>query len=396
MAASRRSPPKSNRLAASAVVKPTARQVPSNTRLFLYVHAGGRCEFDGCNDYLLEHHVTKTPGNYAEMAHIYAFNAGGPRAKGRRGSVHDLTNLMLLCPKCHKEIDDNSDKWTVAVLRRFKRAHEDRVYMLTGTSPDRDTTAVLLRGLIAGKPVAISAADMQDAVAPRYVSRREACEIDLTAIPDSTDAGYWEQGAKTIRLKMQRCYEEHSGSHPPRHVSVFALAPIPLLMVLGECLSDKVPTDLYQRHRDSQSWRWKSTGEIVSFATERLRVGTEASRVALIVALSGGIAEADLPNEITGSYSVYRIAPTNAPQGTDILKIADSLRAFGAEYRRTVRQIVADHPKATAIDVFPAVPAPIAVAMGRDLLPKRDPILVVFDFNKARGGFTRSLEINRS
>lgn len=377
--------------AGAAVVKPQSRQVPAQTRLFLYVQAGGRCQFDGCNDYLLEHHVTRTNGNFAEMAHIFAFSSGGPRARKGQGNVHALSNLMLLCPKCHKEVDEHPDKWTPSVLRRFKRAHEDRVFMLTGTAPDRDTTAVVLRGLVAGKPVTISTAEMQDAVAPRYVSARDACEIDLTAFMDSTDPGYWEQGAKAIRQKVQRCLES-----PPRHISVFAVASIPLLMVLGESLSDKVPTDLYQRHRDPESWRWKATGQVTTFETQRLRTGSDGTRLALLVAVSGTLAEADLPPEIDLTYSVYRIIPSNAIPGTGVMEVAESLREFRSEYRRALRQLVTAHPQASEVAVFPAVPAPAAVAMGRDLLRKRDPVLAVYDFDKAQGGFKRTLEINKS
>ena len=50
-----------------------SRSIPKRTSLFLYVQAGGRCEFDGCNKYLLEHYPTETVGNFAEQAHIWAF-----------------------------------------------------------------------------------------------------------------------------------------------------------------------------------------------------------------------------------------------------------------------------------------------------------------------------------
>jgi len=62
-----------------AVVKPPARSVPARTRLLLYVRAGGRCQFDGCNRYLLEHHLTKAEGNFAQIAHIWAFSEHGAR-----------------------------------------------------------------------------------------------------------------------------------------------------------------------------------------------------------------------------------------------------------------------------------------------------------------------------
>jgi hypothetical protein len=32
----------------------------------LFARAAGRCEFDGCNRLVIEHHVTKEAGNYGE------------------------------------------------------------------------------------------------------------------------------------------------------------------------------------------------------------------------------------------------------------------------------------------------------------------------------------------
>ena len=49
-----------------------ARQVPYPTQIYLFSIAGGRCEFQGCNHYLLEHPLTLTKGNYAQEAHIVA------------------------------------------------------------------------------------------------------------------------------------------------------------------------------------------------------------------------------------------------------------------------------------------------------------------------------------
>ena len=63
-----------------ALQKPRSREVPDKTRIFLFVRAGGRCQFDGCNRYLIEHHLTKDDGIFAQMAHIWAFGDAGPRA----------------------------------------------------------------------------------------------------------------------------------------------------------------------------------------------------------------------------------------------------------------------------------------------------------------------------
>src|SRR3989304_555255 len=78
-------------------------------RLLLFVRAGGRCEFDGCNEYLLRHHLTLTEGNFAEMAHIVAFKPDGPRGKSSPGRAarRDRQSRGLLGPPCHKLIDNN-------------------------------------------------------------------------------------------------------------------------------------------------------------------------------------------------------------------------------------------------------------------------------------------------
>ncbi len=55
-------------------VKDVTRHIKISVQLQLYVLAGGRCEFDGCPNYLIEHHLTHTRGNFAQMAHVVAFS----------------------------------------------------------------------------------------------------------------------------------------------------------------------------------------------------------------------------------------------------------------------------------------------------------------------------------
>jgi len=54
------------------------------------------------------HHRTLTAGNFAQAAHIVAFKDNGPRGNVQDGpdDINRITHLMLLCPTCHKLIDD--------------------------------------------------------------------------------------------------------------------------------------------------------------------------------------------------------------------------------------------------------------------------------------------------
>lgn len=377
-------------------VRKPGRDIPEKTRLFLYVRAGGLCEFDGCRRYLLEHYPTFTPGNFGQMAHIWAFSPDGPR--GHEGvdpaDVNHIANLILLCPQCHKQVDDHPDQYSVAVLRRFKRAHEDRIFRLTSTDPARRTVALRLTANIGDHAVEITHPAMQDAVAPRYFNPREVVDIDLTRLRDHGTPAYWAMARAEIARKVERLYEKSQEDGPVTHVSVFALAPIPLLVLLGSQLSNKVATSFFQRHRDTQSWVWQDGPRSAAYTFEQRQAGTDPKSVALIYSLSGRIHASDLPSIIDITFSVYELGLSSEAPHPRFLKTEADLDAFRAAHSDAIRAIVARHEGVERLHVLPAVPAPVAVAMSWELLPKRDPALLIFDYDKQRGGFQPILEVN--
>ncbi len=377
-----------------ALFKPWGREVPTKTRVFLFVRAAGRCQFDGCNRYLLEHHLTHADGIFAQMAHICAFSKRGPRGRQGGQAVHDVSNLILLCAECHKLVDDHPEEYTTDVLRKHKLAHENRVFMLTGTQPDRHTVALVLLARIAGRTVSVSLPEMQQAVAPRYIGAQDVITVDLTAIPDHPSSEYWKSTASAIQAKVQLLYEQTFERGPIRHLSVFALGAIPLLVHLGACLSDKVPLTLYQRHRDADDWKWKEVGETVSYEFRTLQRGSCSTSVALLLSLSGRIQPDDLPAVIDASFTTYEITLASVEPTPNFLDLEASLQAFQEVFMSSVRHLVACHPELQTIHLFPAVPAPVAISVGRDLMPKRDPGVLVYDYDRRVGGFTPTLEVN--
>ena len=394
--AERRSKLKSRPVAPSgSPVKIAGRSVRASTRLLLFVRAGGRCEFDGCNGYLLEHPLTLAEGNFAQVAHIVAFSRGGPRGKKSftSGYVNDIANLMLLCPQCHKLIDDHPDQYTVVALEKYKEKHEERIYHVTGLGPDLKTSVVQLKARIAGQSVAIPAAQVTEAVAPRYPTDPRGCIIDLTTI---TAAGkeFVTVAANTIQQRITRLYEPGMDVHETRHISLFALAPIPLLVYLGNQISNKVPVEAYQRHRDTEDWVWKDSGTPVGYRFERLRQGTDRASVALVLSLSGKIHLDSLPKEIDLRFSVYELTLAGIEPNPSFLRRRDDLIKFGETYRLLLRTIAREHGHIEAIHLFPAVPAPVAVFCGKELLPKVDPRLLVYDYDKKTGGFSLTIEVN--
>lgn len=378
----------------SAVQRP-GRGIPRVLELALVARAAGRCEFKGCNLFLFNHHLTGRSGNFAQRAHIVAFSSGGPRGrkKMRPADLNKIANLMLLCAGCHKVVDDHPKEHPVSFLKGWKRAHESRIKAVTSAGPEMQTTIIQLRGVIAGQHVDIPAGDVRQAILPRFPAGHEDEHvIDISGISSESPEIF-----AAARREIQRCLRpilqgglESTG---PRHYSVFALAPIPTLVALGYELGDKIRVDLYQRHRDTESWKWKVDGPELEFVAAKLSDGTDPSRVALLLSVSGRVTMEDLPPDLATAASCYQITPTACEPGLSILRRREDLSAFKGIYRRLLADLHALHPGMRELHLFPAIPAPIAVACGRELLPKIAPEIVVHDL--VRGTFFEKLRINR-
>ena len=380
----------------SAVVKVPSRDISEKTKLILYVIAGGWCEFEGCDNYLIKHPLTHDPGNFAQMAHIVAFKEEGPRGKSanRPKDINALENLMLLCQPCHHLVDkERPQDYPREKLEAFKRKHEERIYWQTKVREDYKTTVVQLKSLINGQMVDIPVSNVKAAVAPRYVSDPRGYIIDLTGI-EGSDESFYRSARATIKSKVARLYDAGMEVEQTQHISLFALAPIPLLVYLGNRLSNKVAVDAYQRHRDTEDWLWKSSGETVGHIFRTVRAGSDANKVALLMSLSGSLSLEKLPPEIDNGFYVYEITLAKGTPSPTYLRLKEDLNNFREVYQHSLRFIEKEHHSLKEIHLFPAVPAPVAVHCGRELLPKVDPVLRVYDNDKKKGGFKFVFAVN--
>lgn len=91
----------------------------------LFAASGGRCAFPRCTTDLLP----ASGAVLAEVAHINAASAGGPRfdSSQRQEERHGFDNLILLCPTHHALIDSAPNQYGAHALREMKNVHEKEV-----------------------------------------------------------------------------------------------------------------------------------------------------------------------------------------------------------------------------------------------------------------------------
>ncbi len=198
---------------ASPVDDVTSRAIDPKIRLHLFVVAGGHCEFTGCNDYLIEHHLTLTPGNFAEMAHIVAFKEKGPRGDvaDRPENINNISNLMLLCPKCHKLIDDHPADHPREKLEEMKHAHEMRVRLGTSLGPEMRTSIVIFQAPIGGHHISVSPDDVRKAISPRYPASLPGTIVDLRTLAGSPDRNFLAAAQDQITNKVDSLFKTGGG-----------------------------------------------------------------------------------------------------------------------------------------------------------------------------------------
>jgi hypothetical protein len=250
---------------------------------------------------------------------------------------------------------------------------------------------MVLKARVGGDAVQVPFDQIIEATAPRYPSSSQPFEIDLTGFSDRGTA-FIRTASDEIEQRVKRFFDPGSEGFRAQHISVFALAPIPLLVFLGRQLTNKVPSEVFQRHRDTEDWTWKKAGRAARYTFRRRRAGNGRG-VALLLSLSGTIPLSTLPDDIRRTHTIYEITLDRMTPKPTYLRLRSDLETFRIVYQEALGAILKNHGLVRSIQLFPAIPAPVAVLCGRELLPKVHPRLRVYDYDKTKGGFDFTLEV---
>lgn len=378
--------------------KPKRPSIPRSVQLKLWIMSGGRCEFRGCNKPLWRDGLTLQESNYSNIGHIISWTPTGPRGDKVKSSklATDFKNLMLVCHDHNKTVDSSRlvAKYPVDLLLAFKKEHEARIKTLCGIKESNKSHILILKGKIGDYAPEIDEAEAYQAILPRYPADETGIHIDLTAIAaDSPE--FWKACVGEIKRAVESKIGARNDQQRVKHVSVFAFAPIPILMKLGHLLGDKISTDLFQFHRASQNWIWPETGEAIpAFTFHCVKDVPTAKDVGLLLSLSGRIHATEVAS-ITGSESALYEITVPAPDPL-FMKTKDQISSFRSIYWQAISEIRSKHGADCRLHLFPAIPLTIAVESGRSILPKVHPRILIYDNDKKHGGFRYIFDLQES
>jgi hypothetical protein len=361
----------------------------------LWGRAAGRCEFEGCNRPLWKSSVTQESVNVAEKAHIYSFSAGGARGNAGVSSdeLNSIDNLLLVCHDCHRTIDKEKDggRYPVALLQRMKANHERRIETVTGIAADKKSHVLLYGANIGQHRSPLQFAKAASALFPvRYPAEERALALGTIGSPiEERSASFWQREVDNLQSLFERRVRDRLAAGEVDHLSVFALAPQPLLVLLGTLLGDIVPADVYQLHREPPGWAWPPPPPVPPFVVH------EPDRIsgppALVLSLSATVTPDRIAAVLGPEVAIWMVS-VGAPHN-DVVKSREQLAHFRTLLRPLLDRIKAACGQAAPLHIFPASPVSLAVELGRVRMPKADMPWRIYDQVNELGGFVSALSI---
>jgi len=363
----------------------------------LWGRAAGRCQFNNCNRVLSYSPATRETRNVAEKAHIYAFSTGGPRAKNDRpdGWLNKIDNLLLVCHDCHVIIDkdDGPERYTAERLMDMKRRHEQRIEIATEVAPGMDSHVLTFGTYIGENQVLPVFRDAAAAMFPERFPAKDMIELGTrSGSQRDHDDAFWTEQRRDLIYQFDRQVRTPTERRDIAHLSIFALAPQPLLIQLGVLIGDIIPSDTFQRHREPPGWNWPTdTVDHPAFTISEPPHDCHGVP-ALVLAVSATVT-LDRITRVVGNDVAMWTVTVPAPHN-DIVKARAMVAGFRACMRPLLDRIKARHGHTTPIHIFPVLPVSLAIELGRVRMPKADTPWHLYDEQQSRGGFVRAFTLD--
>lgn len=370
--------------------------IPEKVKFRLWGKAGGRCEYEGCNARLWLDSLTQVEFNTAYIAHIIADQPGGPRGDSKLSELlkSDISNLMLMCDKHHRLIDrEDVSGHPVERLKAMKALHEERIEAVTNIAVDKQSHVILYGANIGAQGSPLSFHEAALGMLPdRYPASHRPVLLSLgnSSLEDRSPE-FWQFEGMQVRNMVAQQIRPRIKCGEITHLSVFALAPQPLLMLLGCELSDIPFAEVYQRRKEPQTWKWEDDPQSFDFTVIE-PTNPKAGDAALIFSLSATITNDRVTSVLGSDIPIWRV--TIPKPDNDFVRSRVQTEVFRKQMRSLLDQIKAAHGENATIHVFPAMPVSLAVDFGRVLNAKSDLPLAIYDQNINLGGFLKAMSIN--
>jgi len=363
--------------------------IPIAVERLIWARSAGRCQYAGCNKSLIGDAISGTENaSGAYLAHIVSAEPDGPRGDPVLSPrlAKDPSNLMLVCDVHHRVFDrDKVAEHPTELLMEMKRRHEERIRTVSAIDEDLGSHVIRYAASIGPNEAHVIESDLKLAMLPeRYPVNDGWMNLDVVNLPYADhEQEYWRTHLRNLRDGFRDRIRGRLERQEIKRLTVFGLAPIPLLVELGRLTSDIANVEVRQLLRHPKGWRWDESGESMAVAVSAATAAVPI--VALKLEISAPIGDERIHKALGPDVAIWSVAASKPHN--DIVRSRDDLAAFAEVFRGTLDAIKTHHGEDIVVHLFSAVPVSAAVEIGRSWQPKSHPPLRVYDQNRTLGGF---------
>ena len=379
-------------------VEKPSRQIHGTVQNELWGKAAGRCQFPGCNKLLYRSAITQEPVILAEKAHIYPFADNGPRGQGGVdvADINNVDNLMLLCRGCHKTIDyKNGQRYSVEILKKWKHEHETRIETVSEIKPENKTCVVTYTANIDGNNLQLDFNELVDAIFPnKFPISSKPINLSMqSSLRDDTQP-FWNAESANLKKLFERSIHGEI-SEGTSDFTLFAIAPQPLLVLLGTLFTDKVNVEVRQLMREPKTWKWQE--HTAQFKLNTYKSDQCKRKIpALCLSISAKIDTQRITSLFDSEIDIWTVTLDEGECGNDIIRCPEQLSHFREITRKAIKMIMERYGTNTPLHIFPAMPVSCAVELGRIRMPKADMPWIIYDQSNVHNSFIPTLTIGDS
>ena len=195
----------------------------------------------------------------------------------------------------------------------------------------------------------------------------------------------WKRESQYLKDEIEQKLFPFLRTAGVNHISLFGIAPMPLLVKLGTLLNEMYSVEVYQKHRNPDNW-YMLGEQTDSFIVNRPNDQTKLP--VLVLSLSDSIIERII-RHYDNKASIWEVTVQNP--NMDMMRTKKQLE----EYKTIIRDLLNEISRISnysSINVHMAIPISCAIELGRVWKPKPHKSLILFDYRKNKENETITIE----
>lgn len=364
--------------------------ISQKTAWQVWIDAGGRCMFEGCGKDLASVPLYKKSDRVGYLAHIVASDPNGPR--GNQADSHLLSNtpdnIMLMCDAHHRLIDCFAPAdFPAETLNRMRETHRNMVRSYLDSLAFPRVRAVTLHANLAYVPTYFHESELIEAILAtgramlpgvvHYVRRNQR--------DDRRTADFWVHYLHEHENHIRELISNFNDPNPTNmdELAVFPLHHIATMVLAGRIMGEARAIQVFQYHRDRQTWRWDPAAAPQPAGTFNVDGLTpdRVNEVLITIELTASLDESTMPVNLAepiakGTMPWIRITTPN-PNGACI-RHPDDLDQFKNVARGAINH-VQDVMRAQRVHLIAISPASTVFCFGQMLQAGHHSTYTIYD-----------------